>query len=59
LPRIQIVRIGHLEAAGNLHVVSILRYLLGEPRGAAELAEQGVRDPDKMCRLVIPRLEAA
>ncbi|HXU70501.1 MAG TPA: AAA family ATPase [Polyangia bacterium] len=47
------------EAAGNLHVLSILRYLLGEPRGAAELAEQGVRDPDKMCRLVIPRLEAA
>lgn len=45
------------ESAGNLHVVAILQYLLGDPRGAAELAEQGVRDPERMCRLVIPRLQ--
>jgi eukaryotic-like serine/threonine-protein kinase len=44
------------ETTGNLHVAAILRHLLGEPRGTAELAEQGVRDPERMCRLVIPRV---
>jgi hypothetical protein len=44
------------EAAGNLHAAAMMRYLLGEPRGAAELAEQGVVDVERMCRLVVPRV---
>jgi len=46
------------ESVGNLHVVAVMRYLLGDPRGAAELAEQGVREPERMCSLVIPRIDA-
>jgi hypothetical protein len=45
------------EGAGSLHVAAILRYLLGERRGAVELAEQGVRNADRMGLLVVPRLK--
>jgi hypothetical protein len=44
------------EAADNLHASAVLRYLLGEAGGAGELAAQGVRNPDRLCRLVVPRI---
>ncbi|MGZ3429868.1 MAG: hypothetical protein ACXVCV_24630, partial [Polyangia bacterium] len=44
------------EAADNLHASAVLRYLLGETGGAGELAAQGVRNPDRLCRLVVPRI---
>jgi hypothetical protein len=44
------------DAAGSLHVSAVLRYVLGEPGSAAELAQQGVRDPERLCRLVLPRV---
>jgi serine/threonine protein kinase len=44
------------ETAGNLHAIAVVRHLLGDSIGTKDLAEQGVRNNDGLCRLVLPRL---
>ncbi len=46
------------EAACNTHAAAVVRYLLGDPAGAVELADQGVRNPERLCWLVVPRIES-
>jgi len=47
------------QSGGNLHAAAVVRYLLRDPTGADELVAQGARDLDRLCRLVVPRIEPA
>ena len=57
-PRPETLRtvLARFQSAGNLHAIAVLRYLLGESGAEAELTAQGVRNPERFCRFVVPRI---
>ncbi|HEX6836123.1 MAG TPA: hypothetical protein VF334_06095, partial [Polyangia bacterium] len=54
-PEVLRAALAQAEAAGSLHAATVVRYLLREPGSADELAGQGVRNPERLCQLVVPR----